>query len=320
MPPPLSIVIPSHQRPDLLRACLGSIQQHAPSATQIVVVDDASPGGIVTTTARTFAAVDVLRLDERRGFCVAANAGIRATHHPIVELLNDDTEVTAGWAEAALRHFGEPRVAAVAPLVLCWPGGEPGQARIDSAGDSYHLGGIAAKRGHGELLGPRHLRPCRVFGASGSSAFYRRDLLLHVGAFPEPFGAYFDDIDLSFRLHRAGGEVVYEPAARVLHHVSASYGRPSGRLLEQQSLNEERVFWRNVSAPYLPAALPLHLAIVAAKGWRRWREGTLAPFLRGRLRLLTEIPEVFRHRQFLGTLERVDRRRRYCVACATRSS
>jgi hypothetical protein len=80
------------------------------------------------------------------------------------------------------------------------------------------------------------------------------------------------------------------------------------------------VFWRNVSARSFPAALPLHLAVVAAKGWRRWREGTLAPFLRGRLRLLREIPEVLRHRQFLDNLERGYSRRRYRVAPATTSS
>src|SRR5205823_3453670 len=127
----------------------------------------------------------------------------------------------------------------------------------------YYLGGVAGKRGHGEPLGPAYLRACRVFGASGSSAFYRRDVLLRVGAFPETFGAYFEDVDLSFRLHRAGYQVCFEPAARVLHRVSASYGRPRRRLLEQQSRNEELVFWRNLPAAALTRAVPLHLAVLA---------------------------------------------------------
>ncbi len=271
--------------------------RYAPPDTEVIVVDDASPGGAVAAAAEPFG-VRVVRLPDRGGFCVAANAGIRAAAGAVVELLNDDTEVTAGWASAALARFAEPEVAAVAPLVLRWPDA----ARIDSAGDRYYLGGVAAKRGHGEPLSPAYLAPCRVFGASGSSAFYRRDVLLRVGGLPEDFGAYFEDVDLAFRLHRAGGVVVFEPASRVLHHVSASHGPPRGELLEQQSRNEELVFWRNLPAADLVRALPLHLAVLAAKGWRRWREGTFAPFLRGRLRALADLPAVLRHRRRLVKL------------------
>ncbi len=297
----LSVVIPSHNRPDLLRACLASVVRHAPADTEILVVDDGSPGGAASAAASAFPHVRCLRWPRRRGFCRAANAGIEAATAPVVQLLNDDTEVEPGWAGAALAHFADPRVAAVAPLVLRW--GE-GPATIDSAGDRYYRGGVAAKRGHGEAVGPTYLRPCRVFGASASSAFYRRDLLRRVGAFPEHFGAYFEDVDLSFRLHRAGGEVVFEPASRVRHRVSASYGRPCRRLLEQQSHNEELVFWRNLPGRELARALPLHLAVLAAKARRRWDEGNLAPFLVGRLRLLAELPAIVGQRRRLRELGR----------------
>ncbi len=265
----------------------------------MLVVDDGSPGAAASAAARDFGARAV-RLPRRRGFCAAANAGIAAATGAVVELLNDDAEVTAGWAEPVLACFADPGVGAVAPLVLCWPDG----ARVDSAGDRYYLGGVAAKRGHGEPLGPEHLRRRSVFGASASSAFYRRDAVRQVGGFPEIFGAYFEDVDLAFRLQRAGYRAVFEPAARVLHRVSASHGRPRRRLLEQQSANEERVFWRNLPARALARALPYHLAVLAGKAWRRWREGALAPFLCGRLRLLAEIPDLLRHRRRLRALGR----------------
>ncbi|HEY1861439.1 MAG TPA: glycosyltransferase [Gemmataceae bacterium] len=295
----LSVVIPSHQRIDLLHACLESVTRHAPSGTEVLVVDDASPGGAVTACAAGFARVRVLRLPRRRGFCGAANAGIHAAVHSIVELLNDDTEVTAGWAESPLAAFADLTVGAVAPLVLYWPGGEVGAARVDSAGDRYYRGGIAGKRGHGQTLTSTHLRREKVFGASGSCAFYRRAALLEVGGFPESFGAYFEDVDLSFRLHWAGFEVVYEPASRVLHHVGASYGRPDRRLQQQQARNEERVFWRNLPGRELVRALPAHLAVIAAKAWRRWRAGELGPFLRGRLEVLGETAALRQHRRRL---------------------
>ncbi len=294
----LSIVIPTHNRPGLLRSCLASLVRHALPGTEILVVDDASPGGVAESVAALFHGVKVIALTRRSGFCVAANAGIRAARGEIVELLNDDTEVTEGWAEAATRHFQDPTIAAVAPLVL-YPSG----SEIDSAGDRYYLGGVAGKRGHGQAVRSEYLLPCQVFGASASSAFFRRQSLVHVGGFPESFGAYFEDVDLAFRLHWAGYRVLCEPASRVLHHVSASYGsRPARRILEQQSQNEERVFWRNLPRRDLARALPRHAAVLAGKAWRRWQEGTLAPFLCGRLRVLGELPALARHRRWLRQL------------------
>ncbi len=112
MPPSLSVVIPSHSRVDLLALCLRSVVRFAPPGAEIVVVDDGSFGEIVSRTAAGFAGVRVIRLAMRSGFCVAANVGIAAATGPVVELLNDDTEVTANWADAALRWFADPRIAA----------------------------------------------------------------------------------------------------------------------------------------------------------------------------------------------------------------
>jgi GT2 family glycosyltransferase len=310
----LAIVIPSHNRADLLRLCLASLTRFAPPGTEVIVVDDGSRAAVVSRAASEFPGVKVVRRSRAGGFCVAANAGIAVATSPIVELLNDDAEVTANWADAALAWFADECVAAVAPLVLQ---NDPARlARglpplIDSAGDEYDRGGFAVKRGHGLecrkgegekgrrgeqggncSLPPHPFSPSPflfvagpVWGASACAAFYRRDALVRAGGFPEHFGAYFEDVDLSFRLRRLGFEIVYEPGAVVWHRVSGSYGRtPSRRTLERQSCNEERVFWRNVRGRELVRCLPRHAAVLTGKALRRWQEGTLLPWLLGRLR------------------------------------
>jgi GT2 family glycosyltransferase len=302
----LSIVIPSHSRPDLLRFCLASVARFAPPSTEVIVVDDGSQDACVSRAADEFPGVKVVRRLRAGGFCVAANAGIAVASAPVVELLNDDAEVTEDWASAALTWFADERIAAVAPLVL-----QNDSARrerglpplIDTAGDEYDFGGFAVKRGHGleyrrgeedtstpsPLLpftpSPLLFRAGLVWGVSAAAAFYRRDALIQAGGFPEHFGAYFEDVDLSFRLRRLGFEIVYEPRAVVWHCVSGSYGRtPSRRTLERQSCNEERVFWRNVRGRQLVRSLPRHAAVLAGKALKRWQEGTLLPWLLGRLR------------------------------------
>lgn len=229
------------------------------------------------------AGLAVLRQGRQRGYCVAVNAGVRAVSGDVVEILNDDTEVSPGWSEAALARFKEARIAAVTPLVLQGPPGREDPPRVDSTGDEYWPWGVARKRGHGEVLGGKHLNGGWVFGASGSSSFFRRDVFLSVGGLPEEFGAYFDDVDLSWRLRRAGYRVWYEPGSRVYHRVSSSHGPPRGELLAQQSRNEEMVYWRNVSGCRLLLTLPGHAAVLVGKTWRRWREGQLRAWLRGRI-------------------------------------
>jgi GT2 family glycosyltransferase len=306
VPIDLSIVIPCRRRPDLLTSCLHSINLHAPQATEIVVVDDGSRDDAVTRAAIA-AGARAVRLEKSSGFCVAANAGIQASRGSIIEVLNDDTEVTAGWSEAALAHFADPRVAAVAPLVLRGSSLAKNNYRIDSAGDRYFLGGIARKRGHGGIAGPAYARSCRVFGASASSAFYRKRALDEVGAFPASFGAYFEDVDLAFRLHRAGHAIQFAPASVVHHLGSSSYGRPKRRLLEQQSRNEERVFWRNLPAPVLARAILPHVFVLLTKGLLRLAEGSFLPFLFGRMSLLREIPELIHYRRQLHARFPVDK-------------
>lgn len=283
---PLSIVIPSHRRADLLRLCLASVVRHAPDGTEILVVDDGSHDAAISLTALDFPNVRTIRHPRSKGFCVAANAGIRAARSAIIELLNDDTQVASGWADAALKCFADPCIGAVAPLVLQ---GTPEDSRriIDSAGDGYDPGGFAFKRGRGELLKAEHLEPRDVDAASGSSVFLRRSALLQTGLLPESFSAYFEDVDLSLRLNAAGYRIRYEPASVVWHRVGGSYGKRSRRLLEQQSCNEERLFWRNRQNGL--NNLLRHAAVLSGKSIRRFREGTFIPFAMGRLRAVFRV-------------------------------
>lgn len=293
----LSIIIPTHQRTDLLERCLATVRWHAPAGAEVIVVDDRSPDGRGGRIAQLFGARVVFQ-HKRQGFAAAVNAGIRASRGDIIELLNDDAEVAAHWADAALPWFDDPSIGSVAPLVLRWPDGN----RVDSAGDRYYLGGVAGKRGHGQPLGPHFLEPTEVFGVSASSGFYRRDALERAGLFAESFGSYFEDVDLAFRLQRLGYRAMFEPSARVLHRVSASFGRIGRRLIEQQACNEERVFWRNLPVRAMPTALPKHLVVLFAKACRRWREGTLTPWALGKLRLFSEIRSLRRARKAISRL------------------
>ena len=218
-----------------------------------------------------------------RGFAASANAGVRLASAPVVQLLNDDAFVAADWYRGPLELFADPDLAAVAPLVLR----DDGSGRIDSAGDEYDSGGFARPRGMGLLwrdgLFPRGF----IDAASASAAFYSADWFRKVGGFDEGFGSYFEDVDLSLRLRKSGGNIVFEPGSVAWHRRGASFGRPNRSLVRSQSRNEELLFRRHSRSHRAR-----HAAVLLLKGLRRLREGTLWPWIRGRFdaRRLPRLP------------------------------
>jgi GT2 family glycosyltransferase len=283
-PPVCSIVIPTYDGRELLRCCLASIERHRPDARaypiEIVVVDNGSTDGTAEWLARTRPAIRLVRLERNGGFCAAANAGIAAARGRFIQLLNNDTEVTAGWVEAALAPFADQTVGSVAPLVLV----RSDPTRVDSAGDSYALVGWPTKRGHGQPAEAWTTRPGDdVFGASGSSAFYRTEALQIAGGFDPLLVSYYEDIDLAFKLRWAGYRNVFAPESRILHDISATNDHRSPELQRRIARNAELVFWSNLPLRMLILAAVPHLAFITAQAAWRLARGRLRPFAAGKL-------------------------------------
>lgn len=295
--PACSVVIPSYNGRRLLEVCLASIARGRPRDRdiEVIVADDASTDDTAAWLAALHPSVRAVRLETNGGFVAAANAGIAAARGEIIQLLNNDTEVTPGWIEAGLAPFADPTVGSVAPLVLV----RSDPSRVDSAGDSYTFFGWPCKRGHGEAAASWQSRPSdRVFGASGSSAFYRASALARTGAYDPAFGSYYEDVDLAFRLRWAGYSCVFAPECRILHEVSASHDHGTPALQRRMARNAEILFWSNLPRGWLAAAIVPHVAFTMAQGVARAARGRARPFLAGKLDALRAAP-TFRARRRL---------------------
>lgn len=295
----LTVLIPTHNGLRHLQRCLPSVCRHAPPGTQVLVVDDASTDGTADWLAQHWAGVEAIRLERNQGFCGAVNAGIAAARGEVIELLNNDTEVEPGWAEAGLRHFADPTVGSVAPLVLVLDQDNV----IDSAGQGYHLCGWAQAHGYRRQVQREDLQPREVFGPSASSGFYRASALRQVGGLRPEYEAYLEDTDLAFRLRWAGYRCLFEPAARVHHRGSASYGDHPHveRLL---SRNEEFNFWMNLPRDRLARGLLPHLGFLAVRLVRKLLAGRTEPFLLGKLDALRHWRLILERRRQVRQLAR----------------
>ena len=110
-------------------------------------------------------------------FVACANLGIGATRAPLVHVLAAGCKLADGWADAALKHFDDPRVAAVAPLVLQCGRRE----RVLAAGIGYSAGGSRRQRRprfkRAQAVGTR--RAC--LAPAAMPGFYRKSALEAVG-------------------------------------------------------------------------------------------------------------------------------------------
>jgi GT2 family glycosyltransferase len=289
----LSVIVPNYNGRRLLERLLPSVCRLARPETQIILMDDASTDDSVAWTRRHFPRVEVVVAETNGGFCAAVNAGLARATGDIVELLNNDTEVLPGWPDACLHHFADSTVGSVAPVVLQMK--DP--RLIDSAGQEYHVCGWAYERGHGQPFAGDFLSAREVFGASGSSGFFRREALTRSGGLLPEYGAYLEDTDLAFRLRWAGYRCVYEPATRVLHAGSISYSKQPTRTMRRLARNEELVFWINLPRRDLLAGLGPHLAFQLVRLVRQAAKGLLWPYLRGKWEALRAWGQICRRRR-----------------------
>ena len=203
----------------LLEAALAAAAAERPD--QLVVVDNASTDATPSLAARHGA--EHVRLEPRRSYALAMNAGLAACHGDVVALLQADTFVAPGYAAAARGALVDPGVAVVAPKLLRALGPQVAARsdELDAAGmvvDRRRKNGLV---GHGAAASA-YPRRAEAFGADGAAALYRRealeDLALGDGEVFDPdMERWASDADVAWRARVQGWRCVYEPAAVVWH-------------------------------------------------------------------------------------------------------
>jgi GT2 family glycosyltransferase len=112
----------------------------------------------------------------------------------------------------------------------------------------YAGGTLSLVRGLGRHVGEgerdagvdERMRPVAVTFITGCCMLLTRDALDAVGAFEDAFFAYGEDVDLSFRLTRAGFALLHEPRARLWHRVPPQRVDPTPFQIEQRDRNRRR--------------------------------------------------------------------------------
>ena len=330
----ITVIIPNFNGLKFLDPCISALARQTCRDFCVLVVDNGSTDGSVEkirelektglsaeniagrgtetsaedpaeTTGKDVIPVRGLYLPENTGFSGAVNAGLRETDTEFAVLLNNDTEAYPDYLEKmmlVMREDTAGTVAAVSPLMLSLK--DP--TLIDSAGDGYCLVGWAFQRGvgrHADLS--KFSERTGVFSACAGAALYRKsalDKISREGAEgtwwfdPEHF-AYLEDLDVSYRFLLAGFDIVYEPAAKVLHAGSATSGsRYNGFKVRLAARNNVYLNVKNQPILQLFINLPFLLAGVIVKQIFFILRGFGKSYCMGFFEGIRKIPRVWPHR------------------------
>ena len=195
---PVSVVLPTIGRPELIRDCLASLERCDPPAAEIIVVDSSTDDG-VADVVRTFEHIAARVVAyPANGLGHAFNAGLRAARNDIVLLTNDDCVVDPGWIGAGAAALEAHPRAIITGSVR--PDGDPEvvPSTIDDPSPRVYAGTPA-------------------FVLYTQCMAVRRDAVLAIGGFDGLIRPSAEDNDLSYRWLRAGRMIRYEPAFLVWH-------------------------------------------------------------------------------------------------------
>jgi len=242
----LSVIIVSYNVKHFLEQCLYSVRAAcAGIETEIFVVDNASVDGSVKMVKDKFQEVKCIANEDNAGFAKANNQAIRQSRGEYILLLNPDTIVETDTfakiidfmdSHADAGGLGVKMVDGTGKFLPESKRGLPtpgvafckvfGLSRLfprSKTFNKYHLGYLDKEKIH------------QVEILAGAFMLMRKSVLEKVGILDEAFFMYGEDIDLSYRIIKAGYHNYYFPDARIIHY--------KGESTKKGSLNYVFVFY-----------------------------------------------------------------------------
>lgn len=240
--PTISIVITCYGNLPQVTACLRSIAENPPrSPYEIIVVEDCSGDPAIDALAEV-EGLTFVRNPRNLGYLKTVNEAARSARGELLWLLNDDTLITAGAADALADTLARtPGPSAVGSLLLNMDGS------VQEAGSIVWRDGTATNNGGTDPLDSANLYMHEADYCSAASLMLRRVDFDRLGGYDEIYApAYYEDTDLAFRLRTAGGRVLVQPASRVVHLGGGSHGSKTAFELIRRNREKFVHRWRAV--------------------------------------------------------------------------
>lgn len=265
--PLVSIVIPTKDRSELLKACVSSLFDFTNYPNfELLIVDNESKDEATLSYLYKLSEnckVRILNFNGNFNFSAINNFAVSQARGDLICLLNNDTEAIEGdWLSEMASHALRSEIGCVGAKLL-YP-----DRRIQHAGVICGLGGVA---GHSHKYFPkdapgyfgRLLLTQNVSAVTAACMVVRHEIWDSVGGMDEfNLPVAFNDVDLCLRIQSLGLRNLWTPHAVLIHHESASRGRLNDNSEKERAQREIRFMqekWRDYLAgdPYYSPHLSL---------------------------------------------------------------
>lgn len=242
------VVIPNLNGGAALAAAVMSLKAQT-LTPHIIIVDNASTDGSLAFLA-DHPDIEIIKNPVNLGYTGGVNPGLQRAielEATYAGVFNDDAIADPRWLELLVACLEAHPEAGAAAAKVC----TADKTHLDSTGDYYTVWGLPYPRGRGEPDHGQYDTQVEIFAASGAASLYRVAALREVGLFDQDFFAYYEDIDLSFRMQLAGWKAVFVPDAVVYHAIGMTSSRVKGFTTHQTLKNLPLLLCKNVPKQYI---------------------------------------------------------------------
>ena len=247
---------------DLTLDCLSSLEKITYPNVKIYVIDNGSSDNSVTEIRNQFPDYEIIGLPENYGFARGNNAGFELVKQKAdyTIFLNNDTIVDPNFVEPLINAMesnstvkqATPKIFYADNLDYIWFGG--GKVSL-WAGWIRHLG--IRQKDSMQFSFNRN-----VDYATGCCVCMRTVDFESIGMFDESFLMYGEDVDLSLRFRKQGGQILFVPESKIWHKVSSSIGTQfSIRKWKRKNIGKMKLVTKYVHPAQLPIVIPLAILV-----------------------------------------------------------
>ncbi len=243
----LSIIIVNFNVEFFLENCLNSVFKALKNIdAEVIVVDNNSVDGSVEMVRKKFPDVRLIDNKDNLGFSKANNQAIKIAKGELVLLLNPDTVVEENTFNICCQHFDNDKMIGGLGLKMFDGKGnflpESKRGLPTPSVAFYKIFGLSALFPNSERFSKYHLGHLskdsnhEIEILSGAYMMIRKSVLNEIGLLDENFFMYGEDIDLSYRIIKAGFKNVYLSETSIIHY--------KGESTKKSSINYVFVFYR----------------------------------------------------------------------------
>lgn len=213
--PEVSIIVLNLNGKHHLDRCFTSLREMNYDLDKVerILVDNGSIDDSVRFMNSRFPEVRVIVNQQNLGFAPACNLGARAARGDILVFLNNDIRVDPEFLHPLVDAVRSGETDCASSLLLSWDGN---RVNFGGAGSNFH--GIGFQEGmDDENVDNYRTRKDILFACGGSMAISKK-VFFDAGGFDDDFFAYFEDVDLGWRLWVLGYKVRFIPESIAYHH------------------------------------------------------------------------------------------------------